>query len=181
MRSPPLNPEAINMNSLLNTAIATTLAAAALSASPAALAVITLDSFSQPGAHCQPAREYPDARIRQSEIDNIGNANVYVVCSSPAHYLSGQTQSIQMIFLNSDAVERTVRCTLQNRILGGDDYGTVLKEAAISVGDSETISFSLEDTEEFGLTFAGIQCILPPQVSMGYTYLIYEENDDVTP
>jgi hypothetical protein len=159
------------------------LVAAAFATAPAANAATTYTYYydlQQPAGVCQPAREYPDLRVRQIEIDNIGTTNAYVVCAPNAHYENGATDSIYIAFKNAGTVDRKVKCTLHNTWVGsGMPLGTVVQEVDVPAGTEDDGFFYVEvgDPGISHLNAAGIQCILPSEVSIGYVYVGYEELD----
>lgn len=167
------------MKTHLHAAFATALAAGALIAPHAAIAADTeFGDLQQPGGVCQPAREYPDVRVRHIELDNIGAANAYIICAPNVHYSGGSTQAIFLPFYNSGATARTVKCTLQNNYLGsGISVTTVVKETVVQPGGYNSVEFFDHQSPSEDLDMPGIQCILPPLVSVGYIFVEYTEND----
>lgn len=154
-------------------AAATTLALSATA--PAEAALSFYDEISQPAALCQPAREYPDLRIREVEIDNIGTTNAYVVCAPPGFVAGGATTLVNINFANAGAVDQVVRCTVRVGFLGSI-YETTRHDVNVFAGSTGGTALSL-GPDDGNLDYLGIQCILPPDVSMGQIYREYSMED----
>lgn len=167
------------MKTLLLSSTCSALVASAFLGSPTAHAATTsFDDFQQPAGVCQPAREYPDLRVRQIEIDNIGTTNAYVVCAPNHHYVNGNTTRIYIAFQNAGDTERTIKCTLHNQYMGGgSELNSVVREVVVGAGEQSSIDWEVGEEGLPHLDFTGIQCILPTQTSVGYVYVEYDEED----
>jgi hypothetical protein len=162
---------------LLTTAIGALLFGV-LQASPAAAAVTVFGDAQQGSGACQPAREYPDLRMRQKEVDNIGTTNAYIVCSPRVHFINGIVRGLQFRLVNNSDVPRTFRCTLQNDYLDSDNsIPNIVREATVDPGESVTLGYAEEDFNNPDVQIPGVQCILPPSTSLAYMVVIYDEAD----
>lgn len=152
--------------------------ASALAATPAQAAVTSFADAQQGSGACQPAREYPDLRMRQKEADNIGDTNVYLVCSPRVHYINGSVSGLTFQFANNSDVERTFRCTMQNDFLNsGQIVANVVREVTVAPGESDGIQFGEGDFVNPSVQLPGVQCILPPSTSLAFMTMVYSELD----
>jgi len=163
---------------LLTTAIGALLFGV-LQASPAAAAVTVFGDVQQGSGACQPAREYPDLRMRQKEVDNIGTTNAYIICSPQVHYIGGVVLGVQFQFVNNSDVVRTFRCTMQNDYLDSNhSIPNVVREVTVAPGESGAVLFGEgDDFSNPEVQMPGVQCILPPSTSLAYMVVIYDEAD----
>src|SRR5690606_6003501 len=124
----------------------TALLFATLHATPVAAATTNFVDVQQGSGACQPAREYPDLRMRQKEVDNIGTTNAYIVCSPRVHFINGIVRGLQFRLVNNSDVPRTFRCTLQNDYLDSDNsIPNIVREATVDPGESVTLGYAEED------------------------------------
>jgi hypothetical protein len=164
-------------NRVLAASIAALLCAA-VDVSPATAATGLFIDGAQAAGVCQPAREYPDLRVRQKEIDNIGTTNAYVVCSPMVHVLGGQLGGIGITFYNSGNTPKTIRCTMQNDYLGsGYSVSSIVREVSVGADDTDGINFDEDDFNNPELQMPGVQCILPAGTSLAFVAIRYSELD----
>lgn len=149
-------------------------ALAAVASAVAALPPQTFYQQDHAAGSCQPAREYPDLRVRQLEMDNIGTGNAYVVCAINPRLANQGVSSVAMvnvIFFNAGSVPATIRCTLKDQwgVLG--PLTSHRKEVELSPGEVDGVLFRAETDGIFqtDLLAAGVQCILPPNTSVLHT------------
>lgn len=157
------------------------LAATALPALSQAQQSVTRDltSFRHAAENCQPAREYPDLRVRQMEIDNIGTTNAYVVCGlTPPHMWSAKIKTVTVVIYNDTYSTATVVCNLQdNAYLNGAT--TTYKQQVVlhaKIAHGFTFAEPVEGQDhQNGLSLAAVQCILPPGTSIQGTEITYQD------
>jgi hypothetical protein len=157
----------------------TALLFATLHASPVAAATTNYVDVQQGSGACQPAREYPDLRMRQKEVDNIGTTNAYIICSPQVHYIGGVVLGVQFQFVNNSDVVRTFRCTMQNDYLDSNhSIPNVVREVTVAPGESGAVLFGEgDDFSNPEVQMPGVQCILPPSTSLAYMLMSYNEVD----
>lgn len=165
---------------LLSLAIAGTLVAGALTTQAQEIAIQDLMEIAHAAETCQPAREYPDLRVRQLEMDNIGKANAYIVCglTRPSH-ASSTTQAVAISFVNDSPEPATITCNLQDnrRDVPLEATITYRKQLVLQPGASGMIGFGEsfdETTYQYSLALASAQCILPPGTSAVSTWVEHE-------
>lgn len=164
-------------NRVLAASIAALLCAA-VDVSPATAATGLFIDGAQAAGVCQPAREYPDLRMRQKEVDNIGTTNAYIVCSPRVHFINGIVRGLQFRLVNNSDVPRTFRCTLQNDYLDSDNsIPNIVREATVNPGESVTLGYAEGDFNNPDVQIPGVQCILPPSTSLAYMLMSYNEVD----
>lgn len=119
---------------------------------------------------CQPAREYPDLRIRQREIDNIGNTNAYVVCSLRAPVNTTIIGAHIYFTNNRSSGDLTIVCNVQDTWYLSGTKATVRKSLTVPAQQRLPITFfhggDVGEFYETQLFAASTQCILPPGASI---------------
>lgn len=145
----------------------------------------------QPAANCQPAREYPDLRVREVEIDNIGTTNAYVICElMPPFWQSPDMDTtltgvsmIRLRFHNAGPAAATIQCNLQDSLSGSYPVPTRKSEVTVEPGASGFVTYlPIGQPAAPGLielSRAGAQCILPPGTSLTNTSVHFSFDVDI--
>lgn len=151
------------------------LGASSAFAATAMAGVITRTEYRHASETCQPAREYPNARIRTDKIDNIGSGNVYVACGLGVMQGSTGTKTV-LVYLNNDSdAPVEISCTMRNTYAGLVTGMNSTKSTTVSAGSIGSLVWTGADFGETVLTYPGIQCVLPEDTGVSLIGFNYDE------
>lgn len=146
--------------------------------------------------YCQAFTPGVSNTIRNRVIgsENVGTAPIAVACNfhlpvndgDPNGLAAQQPDQVFMGLKNGTASDITVACTL---LTGSPDFGlgaaySVTKNVVVPANSSNFAAFSAADNPTAGATtlgnyVVGINCMLPPHVTMTFTDLAWSAEDGV--
>ncbi len=181
------------MTNMLKMGLLTLGIAAAFHSADSSAVVAGYSSFSNAVNYCQAFTPGVSNTIRNRVIgsQNVGTAPIAVACNFPLtnNGASGNTDlsGIIMFFSNGAATDATISCTLLTGTSAGISAGAsyaVTKTATVTAGAANVLSWSNADnptpaSTDFGSVLAGVNCILPPQMTMSATVIQWSADNGV--
>jgi hypothetical protein len=183
----------LQMTTWRNTGMIVLVAGVALHAGAACAALSTHISDSNAVNYCQAFTPGISNTIRNRVIgsQNVGTSALAVACNyatvTNTNDSSDQTMgAIYQVFANGSKSEVTISCTLLTGTPGGDYFGDVYSSTRtlqLAPGAVDYIQFTGEDNPTPGAslnsTMVGVNCLLPPKVTMTEVELVWTAEDGI--
>lgn len=181
------------MTSMLKMGLMTLAIGAAFHSADSSAVVTTQYSYSNAVNYCQAFTPGVSNTIRNRVIgsENVGTAPIAVACNfpTPDNGAAGQDKLsvLEVIFSNGGTADATVSCTFlagtSAGVTSGDAY-TVTKTVVVTAGAPNALVWDNTDNPtagatDFGNLLVGVNCILPPKMTMGGTVFGWNADNGV--
>jgi len=181
------------MTSMLKMGLMTLAIGAAFHSADSSAVVASQTSFSNAVNYCQAFTPGVSNTIRNRVIgsENVGTAPIAVACNfaTQMNGAAGNTQlhDIAIYFSNGGTTDATMSCTFLAGTSAGVSSGaayTVTKTALVPAGNAYFLSWDATDnptagSTDFGNLLVGVNCILPPKMTLGATVISWDADNGV--
>lgn len=181
------------MTSMLKMGLMTLAIGAAFHSADSSAVVAQQISYSNAVNYCQAFTPGVSNTIRNRVIgsENVGTAPIAVACNfaTPDNGAPGQTNLnvVEAVFSNGATTDATVSCTFLAGTSAGVTSGsayTVTKTVVVPAGTANYLLWDNTDNPtagatDFGNFLVGINCILPPKMTLGATIFAWDADNGV--